>query len=220
MSEKKIKAVLFDYDGTLMNTNDIVLQSWHYTYDSAGVAAPSDPEIAWSFGEPLFETMAKEFPGRDTQELVDIYRSYQREIFKGRVCMFPRVDKMVADLKTAGYKVAIVTSRLWTTTTPAVYDFPIADQFDALIPAVDTTAHKPDPTCLLLACEKLGISPDEAIYVGDSRFDMHCAKNAGMKSVLVDWTICLPAEKRTGLYEPDFVISEPEELIDIVNDIN
>lgn len=220
MAEKKIKAVLFDYDGTLMNTNDIVLQSWHYTYDAAGVAAPPDPEIAWSFGEPLVETMAKEFPDRDTQELVSIFRSYQREIFKGHVYMFPRVDKMVAGLRAAGYLVAIVTSRLWITTTPAVYDFPIADQFDALISAADTTAHKPDPTCLLLACEKLGITPDEAIYVGDSRFDMHCAKNAGMKSVLVDWTICLPAEKRTGLYEPDYVISEPEELIDIVENIN
>lgn len=218
MTEKKIKAVLFDYDGTLMNTNDIVLRSWHHAYDSAGVTAPPDPEIAWTFGEPLQETMAKVFPGK-AQEMIEVYRSYQREIFKGKVYMFPRVDKMVADLKAAGYKVAIVTSRLWTSTTPAVYDFPIADEFDVLISAVDTTAHKPDPTCLLLACEKLGITPGEAIYVGDSRFDMHCAKNAGMKSVLVDWTICLPPEKRRDLYEPDFVISEPEELIDIVKNL-
>lgn len=216
----KIKAVLFDFDGTLMNTNGIILESWHYAYDQAGVPYPSDTEIAMTFGEPLYETMAKVFPDRDTEEMVDTYRRYQREIFKGRVHMFPDVDKMVKDLKKAGYPVAIVTSRLWTSTTPAVYDFPIADEFDVLISAVDTTVHKPDPTCLLLACEKLGISTDEAIYVGDSHFDIHCARNAGMKSVLVGWTICLPEEMRTGLYEPDFVISRPEELIDIVSNID
>ena len=217
---KKIKAVLFDFDGTLMNTNEIILGSWHHTYDVAGVPAPSDAKIASTFGEPLFETMKKEFPDRDPHEMVEIYRSYQRSIFKGKVFMFPGVDKLVADLKEAGYLVAIVTSRLWTSTTPAVYDFPIADQFDVLISAVDTTVHKPDPTCLLLACEKLGITPEEGIYIGDSRFDVHCSKNAGMKSVIVDWTICLPEEMRVGLYEPDYVIEKPEELFDILNDLN
>lgn len=223
MSEKnkrKIKAVLFDFDGTLMNTNDIILQSWHYTYDSVGAAAPDDSQIAWTFGEPLEDTMVKEFPDRDPREMVTIYRRYQNEIFKGKVNIFPRVDQMVMDLKAAGFRVAIVTSRLWSLLTPAVYDFPFADEFDTIISATDTKAHKPDPTCLLLACEKLGIAPEEAIYVGDSRFDVHCAKNAGMKSVLVDWTICLPPEKRTGQYLPDFVISKPEELIDIVSNIN
>ena len=220
MTEKnrKIKAVLFDFDGTLMNTNNIIIESWHHTYDTAGIPAPPDSEIALTFGEPLHGTMERVFPGK-AQEMVDVYRSYQRDIFKGRVYMFPRTDRMVRDLKAAGYRVAIVTSRLWSSTTPAVYDFPIADEFDVLVSAVDTTAHKPDPTCLLLACEKLGISPDEGIYVGDSRFDIHCAKNAGMKSVLVDWTICLPPEMRTGLYEPDYVISEPEELLGIVNSL-
>ncbi|MCQ2565643.1 MAG: HAD-IA family hydrolase [Clostridia bacterium] len=217
---RKIKAVLFDFDGTLMNTNDIIFRSWYHTYDTIGMTAPDDTEIAWTFGEPLRETMARIFPDRDAQEMVAIYRSYQNEIFKGTVNMFPRVDRMVMDLKAAGFRTAIVTSRLWSLLTPAVYNFSISDEFDTIVSASDTKAHKPDPTCLFLACEKLGISPEEAIYVGDSRFDIHCAKNAGMKSVLVGWTVCLPPEKRSGLYLPDFVISEPEELIDIVCNIN
>ena len=216
----KIKAVLFDFDGTLMNTNEIILGSWHYTYDAVGVPAPEDSKIAMTFGEPLFETMKKEFPDRDPQEMVDTYRNFQKNIFKDRVSMFPGTAKLVEDLKYAGYKAAIVTSRLWTSTTPAVYDFPIADRFDALISAVDTTVHKPDPTCLLLACEKLGITPDEGIYIGDSRFDIHCAYNAGMKSVLVDWTICMPEEMRVGIHKPDYVIKKPEQLFDILSELN
>ncbi len=209
---EKIKAVLFDFDGTLMNTNNLILSSWNHCYQSLGLETPSDEYIGASFGEPLSETMAREFPDRDTEDMVNVYRDYQRRIFRGRVEMFDGMADLVRGLRERGYSVGIVTSRLWSSTNRGVYNFDISDTVDVVVSAEDIDEHKPHPESLLKAAAKLGIEPCEAIYVGDSRFDMECAKNAGMKSVLVGWSVSLPEHARTGAHRPDYVIETPAEL--------
>ena len=211
----KFKAVLFDFDGTIMDTNTIILKSWKHTFNTVLERDPVHEEIVATFGEPLDVTMGKLFPDRDTHEMVETYRNYQRHIYKDDITMFPGMKDVILELKERGYKVAIVTSRLWYSTRTGLYKFDIADMFDAVVSAEDTTIHKPDPTPCLLCLEKLGIGPEEALMVGDSKFDILCARNAGVESCLVSWTISVSEELRRQL-APEYYITDAKQLLDIV----
>ena len=211
----KIKAVLFDFDGTIMDTNTIILKSWQHTFNTVLGRDPDFELIKQTFGEPLDETMKKLFPDRDTHEMVETYRNYQRHIYREDITMFPGTKEVIEELKRRGYQVAIVTSRLWSSTTQGLYKFDIAHMFDAVVSAEDTTIHKPDPTPILLCLDKLGIEPDEALMVGDSKFDILCARNAGVESCLVSWTITVDDELRREL-APEYYITEASQLLDIV----
>ncbi|HPF19430.1 MAG: HAD-IA family hydrolase [Eubacteriales bacterium] len=214
--KQKYKAVLFDFDGTIMNTNDIIIQSWQHTFRTVEGAERPISAITPTFGEPLNLTMAKLFPGRDTEEMVNTYREYQRKVYKEKIHMFPGIPELIAELKHKGYLMGIVTSRLWESTTQGLYKFDIAHLFDAVVSAEDTTVHKPDPTPCRICLEKLGLNPHEALFVGDSKFDVLCARNAGVQSVLVGWSICVTEEQKEGLYKPDHFIERPEELLEIL----
>ena len=211
----KIKAVLFDFDGTIMDTNTIILQSWKHTFNTVLGRDPVHEEIVATFGEPLDVTMGKLFPDRDTHEMVETYRNYQRHIYRDAITMFPGMKEAILELRERGYKVAIVTSRLWSSTKQGLYKFDISEMFDAVVSAEDTSIHKPDPTPCLLCLEKLGIGPEEALMVGDSKFDILCAHNAGVKAVLVSWTISVSDEGRRQL-APEYDSQDAMELLDIV----
>jgi pyrophosphatase PpaX len=213
---RKYQAVLFDFDGTIMNTNDIIIESWQHTFRTVEGAERPLSSITCSFGEPLDLTMAKFFPDRDTGEMVDTYREYQRKVYKEKIHMFPGIPELIGELKNRGYLMGIVTSRLWESTTQGLYKFDIAHLFDAVVSAEDTSIHKPNPEPCLICLEKLGLAPSQAIFVGDSKFDVLCARNAGVQSVLVGWSICVTPEEKEGIYKPDHFIERPEQLLEIL----
>ena len=212
----KYRAVLFDFDGTIMDTNDIIIQSWQHTFRTIEGMERSLEEITASFGEPLSVTMRHFFPERDTEEMVRTYRDYQRSVYAEQINMFPGIAEVIETLKLNNYLVAIVTSRLWNSTKQGLYKFDIAHMFDAVVSAEDTTVHKPDPTPCNICLQKLGVNPEEAIFVGDSKFDVLCAKNAGVHSVLVGWSVCVTNEQKDGIYKPDYFIEKPEDLLSLV----
>jgi pyrophosphatase PpaX len=213
---KKYEAVLFDFDGTIMNTNDIILESWQHTFRTVDGAERPFEDIAPTLGEPLRLTMSKFFPGRDPEDMVAIYRSYQQQVYQDRVHLFPGVKSVIQELKERGYRLGLVTSRLRDSTMEGLHKFGIAPYFDAVVTASDTDAHKPDPTPCHMCLDQLGVEPADALYVGDSKFDVLCARNAGVPFVLVGWSICVTDEQKEGIYKPDFHIDHPEDLLQLV----
>ena len=212
----KYKAVLFDFDGTLMDTNEIILGSWDHVYQTLqGCDAPRDVVVP-TFGEPLVETMPKIFPDRNVQEMVDLYREYQLKYWDKPIEMFEGTREMIKDLKARGVLLGMVTSRIWASTHMGPYNFDISDLFDAVVSVQDTTIHKPNPYPAQLCLEKLGLKPEEAVMVGDSHFDIECGARAGVDTVVVNWSICYPQEIRKGLWKPTYEIDKPEELVGIV----
>ena len=105
------KYILFDFDGTLVNTNDVIVASWQHTYKHyLGHEVPVD-RITACFGEPLLLTMAREFPEVDPADAADVYRTFQVENADRLVTIFPGIKALLADLKEAGYVLGVVTSR-------------------------------------------------------------------------------------------------------------
>lgn len=212
----KYTSILFDFDGTLANTNGLVMGSWKHAFRVLRNIEQSEDVIKKTFGEPLGVSMQKFFPEVPVEEAIEIYRSHQKDIFEEMIEPFPGMVELIKGLKARGYKVAITTSRLGNSTMVGLRKFGLDDVFDVIVTANDTTKHKPDPEPVLITLEKLGAKPEEALMIGDSMFDIKCAHNAGVKAVLVGWAEAVSEEDLNGPDRPDYFIETAEDLFDLV----
>lgn len=206
----KITTILFDYDGTLMDTDEIIIDAWQYTYRKMTGKELSVEEILESFGEPLRETMMKYFTGEPLEEAIEIHRRHQTDTYLERLEMFPGMRELTLELKEKGYKLAVVTSRRTPTTIMGLEKFQLMDAFDCIVTADDTVTHKPEPEPAIFAMEKLDSRPEETIMVGDTVMDIGCGQAAGVKTVMATWA--LAAQKDLGGMVPDYRINAAEEL--------
>jgi len=213
---KKISTILFDFDGTLMDTNDIIIESWQYMFKAVEGKERPIEDIIKTLGEPLTLTMKNTFPDMEIEDYASIYRGFQREKFEEAVKPFPGMSELLAELKEKGYKLGLVTSRLTRSTNHGLDKYELTKYFDVIVTADDTEKHKPDPEPVYIALEKLNSKAEESLMIGDTRFDILCARNAGVKSVLVDWSVALPKESRVGEHAPDYVIETAKGLFDIL----
>lgn len=208
----KKTTVLFDFDGTIMDTNDIIVKSWQHTFlELEGKERPLE-EILETFGEPLHITMERFFPNFDVEKAIDIYRGYQFSHYKELIELFPGMESLIKELKREGYKLAVVTSRLRNSTEEGLRKYGLMECFDAIVTADDTSKHKPDPEPAQIALQKLHSVPQEALMIGDSMFDVLCAKNAGIEAVLVSWAMATDAQSKLQDSKPEHVIEKAEEV--------
>lgn len=211
-----IHSILFDFDGTVANTNGLVIGSWKHVYRVLKGIEQSEDEIKKTFGEPLGVSMEKAFPETPVDEAIAIYRSHQKDIFEEMIEPFPGMVDLIKGLKAKGYKVAITTSRMYNSTMVGLRKFGLDEVFDAIVTSNDTTKHKPDPEPVLITLDKLGAKPEEALMIGDSMFDIKCAHNAGVKAVLVGWAEAVTEEDLNGPDRPEYFIETAEELFDLI----
>ncbi|HML36417.1 MAG TPA: pyrophosphatase PpaX [Bacillota bacterium] len=212
----KINTVLFDFDGTIMDTNKVILQSWQHTFRTVEGRERSAEEIISTFGEPLHITMEKILPQIPAEEGIQIYRSYHQDKFKDLIEIFPGITSLLKELKDRGYKTGVVTSRLRRTTEVGLEKYDIARYFDTVVTCEDGEKFKPDPEPVNIALARLGSKPEESVMLGDSMFDILCARNAGVKAVLVSWALAVSDEEKTGENAPDYIIEKAEDLMPIL----
>ena len=209
--------VVFDFDGTVLNTNEIIIDSWQAVFRRYTGSEGDEKVIFSSFGEPLYATMRKFFPDEDVEEAVRTYREYQVANYSGKVHLFPGLEELVRDLRDRGYSTSVVTSRTKVSTEAYMEQFGIRDLFDVIITCDDVQEHKPDPAPLNKALELLGALPEEAIMLGDSKYDIGCANNAGVDSVLVTWGHEADQEEMDAFgFAPTHRIALPEELLELI----
>lgn len=215
---KSIDTVLFDFDGTIMDTNNVILMSWQHTFRTLENREEDESILTATFGEPLEKTMMRFFPDIDAEKSIEIYRSFQRENFSQLITVFPGMKELVMKLKACGYRTGLVTSRLHSTAIEGLEKFDLKRYYDVIVTPEDTEKHKPDPAPVNIALEKLGSKAENAVMLGDTLFDILCASNAGVKSVLVAWTLALAGKTKEELGDnaPDYIIDTPEELFEII----
>jgi len=211
-----IDTVLFDFDGTIMDTTDVIIGSWQHTFMTfEGKERPVE-EIVKTFGEILSYTMSKVLPEVDTQVAIETYRSYHKDNFGERISVFEGVPELLAELKKRNIKMGLVTSRLSGTTWEGLRQYGLDPFFDVVVSCDDTDKHKPDPTPVNIALERLGSKAENAIMLGDTMFDILCARNAGVHSVLVGWHVAMSPEDINGPDGPDYIIQKAEDLLSLI----
>jgi pyrophosphatase PpaX len=208
-----IKNILFDLDGTLLDTNELIIQSFQHTYKTHLNKDVDKDEIIKNFGEILKITLDREF-GEYSDEAIKTYRNFQIGNFEKLIAIHKGVKEGIIELHKQGYKLGVVTSRLNESAIRGLKHFGLIEYFQSIIGADDTDKHKPDPIPAFMALKELGGKPEETIIVGDSPFDILCGKNAGIKSVAVGWSAL--SMDIILKYEPDYVVDSMEELLALI----
>lgn len=214
-----IDTLVFDFDGTLMDTNNVIIQSWQHTYRTLTGHEGDLDYIISTFGEPLELSMENAFPDVPVDKSVNIYRAWHNEHFRDMIEIFPGVIEMLMEAKNRGYKIGIATSRLAESLYVGLDKYDLTDLFDGIISVEEVTKHKPEPECILKVLEKLQTPPENAAMIGDSPLDMICAHRAGTKAILVDWSLVLSDKNRNNLTAestPDCIISTAMDLFNVI----
>lgn len=213
-----IKAVLFDFDGTIIDTSEAVMSTWMKTYTYLTGKEGGEEIFLNTFGEPVYDSMKRLFPDKDPDECVEIYRSFQPKDYISCAPLCPGMKELIFELKEKGYLLGIVTSRTRVTAFQGMDRHGITDCFDYVVSCDDTDEHKPSPVPAQIALEKLGVTADEAVMVGDSMFDILCAHNAGIRAAAVGWQRVITEEELKGPDGPEYVIYKAMDLMEILND--
>ncbi|HET7045971.1 MAG TPA: HAD-IA family hydrolase [Gaiellaceae bacterium] len=197
---------LFDFDGTVADSGAIILASFrHAARTVLGEDVPDVRLRAMMGGASLQEQMAAIAPER-VEELVRCYREHNEPLHAELQCC-PGMLDVLERLHGEGRRLAIVTAKRHATVELALARLPLRDYFETIVAAEDTARHKPDPEPILLALERLGAAAADAVYVGDSPFDVGAARAAGVHAIGVTWG------GMHAMEDADEIVSTPEELL-------
>ncbi len=180
-------AVLLDLDGTLVDTMPLILDSVRYAFQGRE-RCPTDAEWIAGVGTPLRVQLVPFTDGPDDLEaVVDRYRAYQREHHDRMTRAFAGAVQAVRTVKERGHPVAVVTGKLGEPAARTLDYVKLAPFVDALVGSDSCPRHKPDPQPVLLALERLGCTPGDALFLGDSPVDVQAGNAAGVTSVGALW---------------------------------
>ncbi len=208
----RFPVVLFDLDGTVIDSGAIILASMRHAAETVVGGEWSDEELMKAVGGPGLEAQMVALDPNRVEELVRVYRAHN-EPLHDTLEYCGNMDAVLAELRERGHRLGIVTAKRRLTVELAFARLPLEHLFETVVGGDETERHKPDPEPLLLALERLGAAADGAAYVGDSPFDMQAAKAAGLYAIGVSWGRIHEAGK---LAEADVIVDRPEELLELV----
>jgi len=181
--------VLFDLDGTILDTNELIIQS--FLHALRGVVPPDfgREQIISLMGQPLILQL-RAFSGREeVSDLVRAYREYNLARHDQMVRLFPGVSETLDVLKRSGVRMGVVTSKMRETSERALKLLDLMDKFDVLVPVDEVTHPKSHPEPVQKAMQALGAEPARTLMVGDSPADMEAALRAGAVPAGVAWSL-------------------------------
>jgi pyrophosphatase PpaX len=206
--------VLFDLDGTLIDSGAMILASYRHAVRTVLEREIPDEVLAGFIGGGSIREHMRELDEAHADELVRVYRTHNEPLHDDLEA-FEGVDEVLRALRAERRRLGIVTAKRRATVDLAFAVLPIAHYFDAVVTTEMTERHKPHPEPVLKALELLEAEPARASFVGDSPFDVRAGKAAGVFTVAVTWGKIHPVER---LIEAgaDLVVARPRELLDVL----
>ncbi|MAE76350.1 MAG: HAD family hydrolase [Planctomycetes bacterium] len=188
MEQRSLAAILFDLDGTLIDSIELILRSYEHTLEAHGKEAVERGRLVTSLGIPL-STHLSEFSAdaAEVEAMVITYRAFNHAHHDELVEPYPGVAQALEALTARAVPLAIVTSKGSEMAWRGLRLCGIAEHFDVLVGFDDVDRHKPDPMPVLVGCERLGLEASSCAYVGDSVHDMAAACAAGARAVGAGW---------------------------------
>jgi pyrophosphatase PpaX len=206
----KTQAILFDLDGTLIDTTDLILRCFDHTWQTVCGICHSRDQILTTFGIPLREAMHRllannqgalsglPVPGGDrsdnapvtaalVEQLLTTYRAFNVANHDALAKPFEKTAQVVSTLRSRGYAIGVVTSKSRELARRGLKLCALDTLIDEAIFLEDTERHKPEPEPIFAALEKLQVKSDAAVYVGDSFHDIVAGRRAGVKTIAAAW---------------------------------
>jgi pyrophosphatase PpaX len=201
---------LFDADGTLFDTTDLICKCFRYIAEKHTGKSPDRTTIINGIGLPLRNQLITHLgPGLDYDHILDDYLEYQLSVMKDSIQPFPNVHETLATLKEAGKKLAVVTSRRRFSLEVILQATDTAKYFDVLVTPEDTTRHKPHAEPALMAISRLGADKAGTVFTGDALYDICSGASAGIDTVFVNWSHVDPSSLPVP---PTWTIDSMQEL--------
>ena len=185
----KYKLLLFDLDGTLCNTDEMIVQTMFAIYkEYTPVKVRTREELYYFSGPPIRETLKIEFPNEDQDKMYEVFKKVSKDFYKP--CVTPYEDEMktLKALKEKGYLLGVVTNKGRPLTLYSLEICHIDGLFDVIVTADDVPIPKPNPEGINRAIETLKIkNKGDVLDIGDNDIDYETASNAGVETLLVTW---------------------------------
>ena len=215
---REIRAVLYDFDGTLADTTELVMECYRRTMRQHLGEVPPAEEWLRGFGTPLEVQMSRFAASRlQCDEMIATYRQHQEDQAEGLVRPFPGVMDTLDTLRERGMKMAIVTSRHRESTLRAIDICGLTDRFAEIVSPEDVSSPKPHPEPVLTALDRLEVAAAEAIFVGDSPHDMAAGREAGTATAAALWgpfaRSVLEAER------PTYLLRHPSDVLRLLGGV-
>jgi len=208
---KRPSAILFDLDGTLIDTIELILSSARFAFQGWHRGVPTDAEWVRGIGTPLVQQLrAYTQDDAELATLLDRYRHHQREHHDRMTRCYADVPEVVERLSREGYRLAIVTSKATPIAHQSLAHVGLDAYFQTVVGYEDTARHKPHPEPVLQALTRLGVTTDDSVFVGDSPHDIHAGRAAGVATVAALW----------GAFDREtLAAAEPDHLIECASDL-
>jgi pyrophosphatase PpaX len=210
----RFPVVLFDLDGTVIDSGAIILASMRHAAKEVLGVEPAEETLMAAVGGPGLEAQMRALAPDRVNELVTVYRAHNEPLHDELACCDGMEDVLVA-LKDEGRRLGIVSAKRRATIDLAFAKIPLEHLFEVVVGGDETKRLKPDPDPLLVAAERLAVDPDDCAYVGDSPFDIRAAKAAGMHAVAVTWG-GIHAREKLEPEAPDAIVDTAEELLAVL----
>lgn len=210
------KIVIFDLDGTLLDTIEDITDSMNLALQDVGLETLSIEECKYMVGSGADVLVNKAIKGKDFfKEAKDKYMSYYEKFQKNKTKPYDGVIELINSLKDLNYKIAILSNKPHEDALRVVDYYFGLDMFDLVIGKKANNRIKPDIDGAIEILKSLNSSKEEVIYVGDTNVDMQTANNAGFTAVAVSWGF----RKASELENYDFMIENPLQLIEVLGKI-
>lgn len=213
----KFDAIVFDLDGTLIDTLEDLKDSVNFALNKFGFPERNLDEIRSFVGNGVKRLVYLSVPDGTDEETsakcLEIFKEHYKGNSRNKTAPYEGIPEMLEKVQAAGFKTAVVTNKIQDAAIEIIRCF-FGDKIDVIIGQVDGVAQKPEPDGVWLALEKLGVDRSKAVYIGDSEVDCMTAHNAGLPCIGVTWGF----RSREVLEEnkAEFIVDSPEKILDCV----
>ena len=205
-----INTVLFDLDGTIIDTNEHIINSFIHALQDHAPAPFSREQIIPRMGMTVEQQIVHFTGTEDVTPFIKDYRSYYDSNHDGNVGPFPQVLEVIEELHARGIAMGVVTTKNRPGTLKVLEMFGLMKYMGSIVTVNDVEHAKPHPEPVLKAVQELGSDPNKTLMIGDSPADILAAQAAGVLSAGVSWS--LKGEQALRAYNPEYMLHTMKDL--------
>lgn len=212
-----IDTIIFDMDGTLLNSLEDMKDAVNVALDSCGYPARTLDEVRYFVGNGVKKLIADAVPEgtseADIETCIASFKEYYAQHWQDKTVPYDGILELLAELKKRGVKTAVISNKYDNAVLQLCEDY-FPGSFDVARGEREGVPRKPAPDAIYAILDELGAKKENAVYVGDSEVDMATARNSGLVSVGVTWGF--RDRQLLEEEEADYIIDSPDQLLDIV----